>query len=138
MRRPSKSHRGEDLSISTRNEWHGLPVALLSMDTLWPLTGYSPAPSLREKVRNSIAVHGMVNPLIVVPASVDHMAAERRPGWRALPEGPRIVVVVGNNRYWALKELDYRTVRCAVAQTISEARELADISRATGWPDKKT
>jgi len=111
-----------------RKKPHGVDTVILPLDMLDPIDKVQ-EPAFYEFVRKSIKNHGLYHPLVIHPITVEDWKKEMELNKGILTPPPRSVnlryrIQCGNNRYYALQQMGYDAVECAVIDNLKDARDL--------------
>lgn len=122
------------LGADPDEQWQNrLVVRHVPLDLLWPTVKQMPHnPRFQERLRDSLKADGQKNPLVVAwssPEVVKHVLGDEDKARNKLPPRTMWCIVVGSQRYWAMRDLGWTTCDVAIAHGIWEAQQFNKVSK---------
>lgn len=113
--------------------WQGQQVVSMRVEDLTPLVGLVvKRPQFLADLESSLAAEGMRHPLLVAyatPAQTLTACGDVRGLYIERPEHPALFVVVGNQRFWLLRDAGYTHLPCVFFSSIGTCRKMGSSQR---------
>lgn len=121
--------------------WEGLPVLRVPLSALWAVFHQDPnRPQMFDAIKESLTRDGQANPLLCTPMHHSDIIRswQRKIGGLIPDDGKahpyRIVIIVGNQRYFAMKALGWTHADIVLLPNHHIARQMSPLCRK-GWDD---